>query len=896
MSGKGMFTVIAAIMYLLLSGTSSAQEDKITALLRAQTNAFAEASDHQDQAAMDRLLDPDVLFSGGSGQVDRDPERDKADEISALIKTQTQSFLDAAQRRDIVAMRGYLDQALIYVNDDGVVSTLQTFRDGSPTMPAGARSAKVTISDWELHHTGDVAVSSFISDQAVDYGGQSVDYKFLSVEIWILRATRWKLMGSGTIPLHQNPPAMSLPADALAAYVGEYSDGAGLAVTISQDGNALASSVNGEKPTPLVAESRDVFYRPDEHPGYARKRIVFGRDASGRVTEYVNRKLVLKKSESTGASSQFSAALPAVSSSLTLRDFVVQRSGDVAIATFLHERVANFHGHAVNSTYRSMEAWVQRNGNWRMITSQGRELQPDPPAAASSRKPLEDYVGTYAVSPGLAVTISKAGQRLLAATNQAQAKIMTPEAEDMFFIAGLPRTSIVFQRNRTGCVTGYLSRRDERDVSFSRVQAKGDSLLNADRALSARSRAVGFITAYTAAMAPDARKLDAGVPTAIGHDAIVAVMSRYPADLQLDWNPEEAVVASNGDLGYTWGHFVASAHDDKGDLTSQFGRYLDVWRRGSDGLWRWIADIGTSDPPPSSAAPAKALSAEPVGTDSPSGLQDDMAVIPAGRFFMGSTTAETDNNKVLDRFATYEHPRHEATIKSFSLAKHDVTRAEFADFVTATGYNASGCNVLDGFNWKEVASASWRNPGFAQTDRDPVVCVNAADIGAYIEWLSKKTGRSYRLPTEAEWEYAARAGSTTSRYWGDDASQQCSFANGAARSYSQQFPEEPDVNRACSDGYVYTSPVGSFAPNAWGLFDMLGDVWQWTADCGNGNYDGAPSDGSAWTTGDCVHHIYRGGSWFDGPWLLRSATRHFGDLNRRYNGTGFRLARSIGRS
>src|ERR1700733_3994235 len=608
MSGKGMFTVIAAIMYLLLSGTSSAQEDKITALLRAQTNAFAEASDHQDQAAMDRLLDPDVLFSGGCGQVDRDPERDKADEISALIKTQTQSFLDAAQRRDIVAMRGYLDQALIYVNDDGVVSTLQTFRDGSPTKPAGARSAKVTISDWELHHTGDVAVSSFISDQAVDYGGQSVDYKFLSVEIWILRATRWKLMGSGTIPLHQNPPAMSLPADALAAYVGEYSDGAGLAVTISQDGNALASSVNGEKPTPLVAESRDVFYRPDEHPGYARKRIVFGRDASGRVTEYVNRKLVLKKSESTGASSQFSAALPAVSSSLTLRDFVVQRSGDVAIATFLHERVANFHGHAVNSTYRSMEAWVQRDGNWRMITSQGRELQPDPPAAASSRKPLEDYVGTYAVSPGLAVTISKAGQRLLAATNQAQAKIMTPEAEDMFFIAGLPRTSIVFQRNRTGCVTGYLSRRDERDVSFSRGQAKGDSLLNADRAPSARSRAVGCITASTAAMAPDARKLDAGVPTAIGHDAIVAVMSRYPADLQLDWNPEEAVVASNGDLGYTWGHFVASAHDDKGDLTSKFGRYLDVWRRGSDGLWRWIADIGTSDPAPSSGAPAKALS------------------------------------------------------------------------------------------------------------------------------------------------------------------------------------------------------------------------------------------------------------------------------------------------
>jgi len=599
MTGKGMFTVMTGIMCVLLSGASSAKEDKedkTAALIRSQTNAFAEASDHQDQAAIDRLLDPDVLFSGGSGQVDRDPQRDQTDAVSALIKTQTQAFRDASQHGDIAAMRAYLDDALTFVNEDGIVSTRQTFREGSPAVPAGCISAKVTLSDWVLHYSGDVAVSSFTNDQVVDYGGQSVDYKFLSVEIWIMRGTRWKLIGSETIPLHQNPPAVNLSSDELAAYVGEYSDGAGLTVTVSRDGDSLVSSVNGEKSSPLVAESRDVFFRPDTQPGYGRKRILFHRDASGHVIEYVNRNLVLKRSDSS-ASSRSDAPLPGVSSSLTLRDFVVRRSGDVAIATFLHDRVANYHGHTINATYRSMEAWVMRDQDWRMIASQGRELQPDPPAAISSPKPLDDFVGTYTAGPGLTVTISKTGEQLTTATNQAKAQVLTPETEDMFFIAGMPRTSIIFQRNRTGCVTGYLSRRDERDVSFSRVQAKGDSLLNADRALAARSHAVGFVTAYSEAMALDARKFDAGIPTAIGHDAIMAVMSRYPADLQIDWNPEEAVVASSGDLGYTWGHFVATNHDDKGNLSSEFGRYLDVWRRGSDGLWRWIADIGTSDPP-----------------------------------------------------------------------------------------------------------------------------------------------------------------------------------------------------------------------------------------------------------------------------------------------------------
>jgi len=120
-----------------------------------------------------------------------------------------------------------------------------------------------------------------------------------------------------------------------------------------------------------------------------------------------------------------------------------------------------------------------------------------------------------------------------------------------------------------------------------------DSLLNADRALAAQSHSIGFVAAYSKAMAPEARKLDGGVPPAIGRDAILALLARYPADLSLDWIPEEAVVASSGDLGFTWGHFTATSHDSTGQLVTEHGKYLDVWRRQSDGSWRWIADIGT---------------------------------------------------------------------------------------------------------------------------------------------------------------------------------------------------------------------------------------------------------------------------------------------------------------
>src|SRR5262249_40880696 len=143
--------------------------------------------------------------------------------------------------------------------------------------------------------------------------------------------------------------------------------------------------------------------------------------------------------------------------------------------------------------------------------------------------------------------------------------------------------------------------------------------------------------------------------------------------------------------------------------------------------------------------------------------------------------------------------------------------------------------------------------------------------------LSKMTGKPYRLLTEAEWEYAARAGSTTAYYWGDEIGKQNANCNGCGSEWD---------NRR-------TSAVGSFRPNAFGLFDMAGNVWQWVQDCYHVNYDGAPADGSAWTSGDCSYRVVRGGSWIDLPQSLRAAPRVGASITERVFGRGFRVGRTL---
>ncbi|MGB7466858.1 MAG: SUMF1/EgtB/PvdO family nonheme iron enzyme, partial [Candidatus Acidiferrum sp.] len=167
------------------------------------------------------------------------------------------------------------------------------------------------------------------------------------------------------------------------------------------------------------------------------------------------------------------------------------------------------------------------------------------------------------------------------------------------------------------------------------------------------------------------------------------------------------------------------------------------------------------------------------------------------------------------------------------------------------------------------------------------------DAQAYVAWLSAKTGHVYRLPTEAEWEYAARAGTTTARYFSDNPAELCRYTNVGDLDYSEQHPGDSGVNRACRDGYVFTSPVGSFPPNQFGLYDMLGNVLNWNEDCSNANYSGAPTDGTAWQSGDCGRRVVRGGSWDASLSVVRSANRRGIPTFYRTTTFGFRVARTL---
>ncbi len=266
-----------------------------------------------------------------------------------------------------------------------------------------------------------------------------------------------------------------------------------------------------------------------------------------------------------------------------------------------------------------------------------------------------------------------------------------------------------------------------------------------------------------------------------------------------------------------------------------------------------------------------------------------MVVIPAGEFQMGSPESEAGREPV--EVAGRERQHRVRIEKAFALGQMEVTVGEFRRFVDAAGYqteaekNGEGCYVWEDSKWQLTAGLNWRNPNFKQGDDHPVVCVSWNDAQAYVKWLSQETSQSYRLPTEAEWEYAARAGTTTARYWGDDPDQACRYANVA----DQTLGWTPMHN--CRDGYTYAAPVGRFQPNAWGLKDMLGNVWEWICSAYDKDYSGAEQKcAKKDTTGPLA---VRGGSWGNGPAWVRSASRGGLDPAYRSYDRGFRLARSF---
>lgn len=244
----------------------------------------------------------------------------------------------------------------------------------------------------------------------------------------------------------------------------------------------------------------------------------------------------------------------------------------------------------------------------------------------------------------------------------------------------------------------------------------------------------------------------------------------------------------------------------------------------------------------------------------------EMMVIPAGSFRMGDLNGGGDSD---------EKPVHTVTIpNNFAVSKFEVTRGEFSTFVNATGYSVNGeCYFHTGSEWKKSSSRNWRSPGFSQTDREPVVCMSWDDAKAYVHWLSGMAGKDYRLLSEAEWEYAARSGTSTKYHFGDDLSS-----------------DQANANRNVGK----TTPVGNYPSNTFGLHDMHGNVWEWTEDCYQDSYQGTPTNGNANAGSNfCLGRVLRGGSWGSNSRNLRSATRLKRLIVFRSYGYGFRVARSL---
>ena len=246
----------------------------------------------------------------------------------------------------------------------------------------------------------------------------------------------------------------------------------------------------------------------------------------------------------------------------------------------------------------------------------------------------------------------------------------------------------------------------------------------------------------------------------------------------------------------------------------------------------------------------------------------ELVVVPAGSFLMGSAASEEQ------RFGN-EGPRRRVTIPSpLAVGVYEVTFAQWDACVqggSCLGYSP------DDEGWGR--------------GRLPVTNVSWEDAQAYVAWLSDETGEEYRLPSEAEWQYMARAGTRTARYWGESDAEQCRYANGADQALREKDADPPIAN--CLDSYPEIAPVGSFQPNGFGLHDVMGNVQEWTQDCWTWGYIGAPTDGSPWEAGTCSQRNLSGGSWALGPWHLRSASRFGARPGSRHYGFGFRVARVV---
>ena len=307
------------------------------------------------------------------------------------------------------------------------------------------------------------------------------------------------------------------------------------------------------------------------------------------------------------------------------------------------------------------------------------------------------------------------------------------------------------------------------------------------------------------------------------------------------------------------------------DSTSRadFEAYLARWPAGVYApLARGrVAALRSADPPrtdPSWSDPSPVRRAGDLFRDCDT--CPEMVVIPAGEFMMGSPSSEQHRNKD-------EGPQHRVKIEgAFAVSVYEVTTREWAACVHAGRCNGDDTGYVYGLE----------PVGIEQYESYAISNVSFHDARAYVSWLSEATGRQYRILSEAEWEYVARAGTTGARYWGASPNEQyANWKDGTFRTGGR-------------DGYEFQAPVGSYAPNEFGLYDVLGNLFEWVEDCWHGNYNGAPVDGTAWTRGgECKDRGLRGGSFFSSHKDLRSADRRREDADDRHGWIGFRVARTL---
>ena len=272
-----------------------------------------------------------------------------------------------------------------------------------------------------------------------------------------------------------------------------------------------------------------------------------------------------------------------------------------------------------------------------------------------------------------------------------------------------------------------------------------------------------------------------------------------------------------------------------------------------------------------------------------------MVVIPGGQFIMGISEAEAIEENIPQLHIQSELPRHGVTLnQTFAVGQTEITRAQFAAFVNETGHDAIGCIVLQGQTWFLDPTRSWRDPGFEQQDDEPAVCISGTDAEAYAAWLTEKTGKRYRVPSETEWEYAARSGAIGARYDAASRDKTCDYANVAGQTHATQFRyKATHLVFPCDSGHALTAASGRFTPNGFGLFDTLGNVREVVADCWNPNHWNKQLGAAARQDGDCTSRVVKGGGWYDAPHNIRLARRIRAGHNERRADQGFRVAKDV---